>query len=633
VSGGSATGARIAGTALVVVASAGAGYAFTRSFDATAVLVPVAVAVVVPAMAMLALDRTRLPAVAVHATVTALGIGILVAAWTRAGVPGGPEALLDAALHGWRRLLNITLPAPDRPDLVLVPAALTWFSSAAGTWTALRTRSALAPGLPAVGVLLAAVVVAVPSRLDARPQAIVVVAALLGLAIVRQRYGWSAGPAARRAAGGVAVGAAVLLTAAIAGPYLSAWVPGRPYDVRDHLSTPVVPRADLSPLDRVADYRSRPDERLFTVSSTAAGPWRLAVLDRFDGHDWSTQARFTPAGLGVPPADDGAVPGTEPVRQDIELDHLRGDLLPALDRPVRLVDGVTAVDVSSGVLLGPGPTPGRRYTVVSRPPRIPARVPNSWRRTARMYRSTCPPPFRTDCRRSRRASQPGAPGPPHSSTGCGRASGTTRTPAPDGRTDTDPFLTGTRSGGPEQFATTFALAARRAGMPSRLVVGFTGGTTAGTTHTISGRDATVWVEINFAGAGWIAFDPTPPPGPAPGPTPGASPSTRPVQPSATPASQSPAPTRTPGGGQTHGPGGRSAGPTGETNDDGRTWWWLLGALLAVLAAGAMAYTIAVLAAPGRRRNRRRRARDPRARTILAWHDLCLLYNYPDYERE
>jgi transglutaminase-like putative cysteine protease len=462
-----------------------------------------------------------------------------------------------------------------------------------------------------VGVLLAAIVVAVPSRLDARPQAIVVLAALLGLTIVRRRDG--------SAAAGSAVAVAVLLTAAIAGPYLSTWLPGRPYDVRDHLSTPVVPRADLSPLDRVADYRSRPDERLFTVTSTAAGPWRLAVLDRFDGHDWSTSARFTPAGLGVPPADDGAAPDSRPIRQDIELDHLRGDLLPALDRPVRLIHGVTAVDVSSGVLLGPGPGPGRRYTVVSRPPPVPDDGPELGPADGPRVSLDLPAPVPDELSTL-------AAGIPPSRAGANALVDRLRTglrhdpSAGTGRSygHLAHFLTGTRSGSPEQFATAFALAARRAGMPSRLVVGFTGGTTAGTTHTVSGRHATVWVEINFDGAGWIAFDPTPPPDPASTPTPGTSQPTRPAPPSATPAPHSPTPTQV-SGDAADGFGGRSDGPTERPDDGYRTWWWWL--VGAAFAAGAGAYTVIVLTAPARRRSRRRRARDPRARTILAWHDL------------
>ncbi|MCM3921361.1 transglutaminase-like domain-containing protein [Frankia sp. AiPs1] len=73
----------------------------------------------------------------------------------------------------------------------------------------------------------------------------------------------------------------------------------------------------------------------------------------------------------------------------------------------------------------------------------------------------------------------------------------------------DHFLGQTRRGTSEQFATTFVLAARLLGLPARLVVGFTAADPPGVTRTIRGGDALAWAEVNFDGAGWLPFFPTP----------------------------------------------------------------------------------------------------------------------------
>jgi hypothetical protein len=52
--------------------------------------------------------------------------------------------------------------------------------------------------------------------------------------------------------------------------------------------------------------------------------------------------------------------------------------------------------------------------------------------------------------------------------------------------------------------------ARSIGLPTRVAVGFTTGTpdNAGTYH-VSTRDAHAWPEVDFAGLGWLRFEPTP----------------------------------------------------------------------------------------------------------------------------
>ncbi len=62
----------------------------------------------------------------------------------------------------------------------------------------------------------------------------------------------------------------------------------------------------------------------------------------------------------------------------------------------------------------------------------------------------------------------------------------------------------------QQFAGTMALMAREVGIPSRVVVGFTGGRlTDDGEYIVEARNAHAWPELWFAGVGWVWFEPTP----------------------------------------------------------------------------------------------------------------------------
>jgi transglutaminase-like putative cysteine protease len=81
----------------------------------------------------------------------------------------------------------------------------------------------------------------------------------------------------------------------------------------------------------------------------------------------------------------------------------------------------------------------------------------------------------------------------------------------DGRTLLD-FLTTSRRGFCQQFASAMAVMLRTLDIPARVAVGFTAGreTQASTdTWTIKTSDAHSWVEVDFPGYGWLTFDPTP----------------------------------------------------------------------------------------------------------------------------
>ncbi|MFB9166249.1 transglutaminase domain-containing protein [Arthrobacter psychrochitiniphilus] len=68
-------------------------------------------------------------------------------------------------------------------------------------------------------------------------------------------------------------------------------------------------------------------------------------------------------------------------------------------------------------------------------------------------------------------------------------------------------------GDDEQYATVMVLMARHLGIPARVVMGFyldekdTGN--GASTIKVKGADVHAWVEVNFAGQGWVPFNPTP----------------------------------------------------------------------------------------------------------------------------
>lgn len=72
------------------------------------------------------------------------------------------------------------------------------------------------------------------------------------------------------------------------------------------------------------------------------------------------------------------------------------------------------------------------------------------------------------------------------------------------------FLTTDRRGDCQQYAWAFALIARDLGIPSRIAVGYTAGTTRnGKKWLVTTADAHAWPELYFAGEGWLRFEPTP----------------------------------------------------------------------------------------------------------------------------
>ena len=78
------------------------------------------------------------------------------------------------------------------------------------------------------------------------------------------------------------------------------------------------------------------------------------------------------------------------------------------------------------------------------------------------------------------------------------------------------FLTKTRVGYCEHYASAMAVMVRALGLPARIAVGFRSGTRQENgSYLVQTTDVHVWVEVLFPGYGWLQFEPEPGPVPHP----------------------------------------------------------------------------------------------------------------------
>jgi transglutaminase-like putative cysteine protease len=81
---------------------------------------------------------------------------------------------------------------------------------------------------------------------------------------------------------------------------------------------------------------------------------------------------------------------------------------------------------------------------------------------------------------------------------------------PPGRDIVDYFLFTAKKGYCDYYATSMVVLARGAGLPARMVIGYTSGDYNPSTaeYIVRQEDAHSWVEIYFSGIGWVEFEPT-----------------------------------------------------------------------------------------------------------------------------
>ena len=517
----------------LLVAGIGVGFAaagFHRGFSWHELAVPIGCAVAVPTastalVAFLMRDRRWLGLVQ---AVTSAVLWLVVGAATLFRADVRTSALWDAVpdmlrgtANGWTVLTQVTLPAPEQPRLLALPFVMTWIAAAVSAATVLRSGRAVVPAIPALALFAAAVAITVPGQGSDTVPAAGLATTVLILFVVRDRPGRGPRATARRLAAATIYAVVLTVAACFAMSALAAHSGRAPADPRRLERTYFASDTQYDLLQQLAAWQSGPNVPLFMVRTDDPGYLSLAVLDRFDGDTWSSDARFTLAGGAIPAAAGQAVPPSGSLEQ-FTIKGLTGYYLPEANRPTRLRGADLAVDLDSGTVASTvGLSPGLSYSVVSAPApadgSAPGRTPSAAAVAATVAEpvplAQVPPPIRRLVATATAAEhEPQSPYsvlrylqtylPAHYGIDSGAPGGTAAA-------DLDEVLTGGQHADSGQLAAIFALAARALGLPSRLVVGFqppAGTSATGSAEvTVTANEATAWPEVEFAGVGWVPF--------------------------------------------------------------------------------------------------------------------------------
>jgi transglutaminase-like putative cysteine protease len=497
-------GGLVLGTAAGVVGA-------VRRWSAVVVVAVVVLAYFVAGGALAAPSTTVAGVVPTLRTVTTLAVG---------------------ATASWKQVLTLQPPVGTSGALLVVPFLLALVGAATVSSTTLRVR---APGRAALAAAVPGLALAGSALLGTR-QTIQPVATGLGLALVLVVWAaWRVGQVRpRRVVALVVLGGVVLGGGVLAGPVVTAGTPR--FVLRDELVPPFDPRAYPSPLSAFRKIVKAKDDPLFTVSGLPAGARvRLATMDEFDGVVWNVAGDGSAQGSGefrrVGETIETTVRGTA-AQVEIEVQELAGVWLPTVGQAtsVRFDDpSVTADlrynDATGGAVLTRGISEGLRYTLDVVVPPVPddatvgeappapvvvpdvTGVPDVIGATAADVARDAGTPVQIARSLQKALSEGGFFS--HGITEAGDH------PSFSGHgADRLTTLLGSdlMVGDGEQYASAMALMARQMGLPSRVVLGFVPSEEerAADSTTVTGDDVEAWVEIAFAGYGWVPFDPTPP---------------------------------------------------------------------------------------------------------------------------
>lgn len=461
--------------------------------------------------------------------------------WSESGPAETLRGLAATAVTGWREALTTTPPFGDSPWLLALPLFLGLVATAvAGVWAARSHRSW--PLAVPVAVLAASILLGLPEPWSVLWQGAVLGVVLLGWAAWRGRGGVAVVDAGAR--WGRPVGAAVLLVAAavvgmVVGPALQELSGHERVTLREKVEPPFDPRAYTSPLATLRFWISERDTaELLTVSGAlpAKARIRVATMDDYDGLVYgvagdpsastSPSGWFRRVGSRIPVETGG-----EPVTVDVKVGAYSGVWLPdigsvravtftgpraSVQRTALRYNLATDTAAVPGALVGEGDS--YRLEAV-----VPVEPGADALRSASLTSIDLPEPVGIpETLRTRAAERTAEKGTAYDRlvalqdwlTKEGAYSdGSAQVPPGHSQSRLVSFVKDTDGiiGNAEQYAATFALAARSLGIPARVVVGFRApATPSGPELVLTGSALTAWVEVPFEGYGWVAFDATPP---------------------------------------------------------------------------------------------------------------------------
>jgi transglutaminase-like putative cysteine protease len=510
---------RVPALGLLLAAAVG-GAAFAPTFGMTALVAPVLAAV----LAVGGADELarRQPRLAGMRPVLALVGGAVLVAVTvpLPALPGSStvSAVARGAVQGWIRTLESTFPAKPVPELITFVPLLVLLAAVLGVEWLRRGVPPLATLLPGLAVLGLAQAYAPASGWSA----VGLAAGFGGAAVLVLAEGWgSAGRAtgaARRLRGVVALALPSVLLAGVGAAALAVADPvgQSPWSLHDQYELPTLPAVASNPLGEIGGRLESGRKDLFTVRTDAdVDRWPVAALDTFDGANWTTDAQMRPLGAALAQQPRVTTP-TVTATADFTLSGWAGPWLPTQFR-TRSVDGVNpSVDPVSTMLVVGSPPAGLHYTVTWLAPQIDAarlaaatldralpgatridEIPQGILDTAKEAIGSDPPSFRTALRLEQ-----------WMRTHYTVASGAD-IPTGNSFAQLLYFLGSSKRGTSEQFAASYVVLARAAGMPARLVVGFKEPAgDAGGTRTVHNSDVFAWPEVAVTGVGWVPLDPT-----------------------------------------------------------------------------------------------------------------------------
>jgi transglutaminase-like putative cysteine protease len=394
---------------------------------------------------------------------------------------------------------------------------------------------------------------------------------------------------------------------------------------QSHARTTVSPLVDIR-----TRLVSRSDVIAFTVEAKIRSYWRLTSLDLFDGRIWSSQGSYK----DVDPSKRFEGRSGTLSKQNFTIANLASIWLPVAYQPTGApsLAGTSYDEDADAFITDNENSNDLEYSVLS-VVRSPTAETLRAAKPAKVDKSQLALPAGVDPRVVALAAQVtrGAATPYDKAFAIqqlfrgGQFTYDLSVAPGHGEDDIVRFLFSTKRGYCEQFAGTYAVLARLAGLPTRVAVGFTAGDPDPATGRLVVRElnAHAWPEVFLGSAGWVAFEPTPGRG-----IPGSQ--------AYTGTAESQADSTTPGATSTVvpttavGAGGAEGGAAttttaparGASSEPEHRNVWIRVALIALgllVLLGAIASIVPVIIAL-RRRRRWAAAQDAAARVLVAWDD-------------
>ncbi len=492
------------------------------------------------ALVAAALERRNLPlATLVSAAALAVVIGLLVfpgTTWHGLPTLDTLRHAFDAShLVGQQARLQVA-PSPPLKPLMLASIVAMWAAIFSCHALAFRAGSPLLALLPPIVMLAFADTVL--EEFVKPLYGVVFLAAALAIVFadaLRRVQGWGpvwTGPGSRarlsatasrgaRRVAAAAVGTAMIL------PFL---VPGfGSKAIFDISSTNASDRVMIDPLVSIKASLMRKDPvEVFQVRADTPSYWRMLSLPTFDGDTWRPDLADPGGELSPDTVLAGGIVGTEPLEQTFTVSSDLGySWLPVAYPPqqIDVPDTTVRYNSSTGTATLDGqldagaeyhvasarlqPTPAQLAAVVFPPP--DQNVPST-------SLGDVPPDVAAGIRAIAERWTEGAVNDyervlaiqDHLSDDTEFTYDKTVPARADSYTLLE-FLTSTKRGFCQQFASAMAVMLRTLGFPSRVAVGYTPGQRdpdTGVWH-VTTNELHSWVEVQFPGYGWLAFEPTP----------------------------------------------------------------------------------------------------------------------------